>query len=138
MPHTIPKPISDITSNPLRTREDMITLLHSLLTPLLSSQSPKGARIQLGHTGTHFDTVAAEFEGFARALWGLAPILSSEPDHPLFKEFRESWVRGLDVGTNPDEEEYWGDCLARDQRFVEMAALVSEHVPLCCGVTGNF
>jgi hypothetical protein len=38
---------------------------------------------------------------------------------------REAWVKGLDNGTNPDHEEYWGDHIDKDQRFVEMAAIVS-------------
>lgn len=124
MPHTTPPAVQAIVSNPVRTRSDMIQLLHSLLTPLHGSLSSGGARVQLGHTGTHFDTGAAELEGFARALWGLAPIMASEPDRPEFKQMREDWVKGLAEGSKVGGEEYWGDCASKDQRFVEMAAIV--------------
>lgn len=125
MPHTTPPAVEAITSNPVETRDDLVNLLHDLLVPLQAGLSTGGARVKIGHTGTHFDQVAAELEGYARALWGLAPILASEPDHPKFGNMKEAWVRGLDNGTNPDHEEYWGDHIDRDQRFVEMAAIVS-------------
>jgi hypothetical protein len=63
-------------------------------------------------------------EGYARALWGLTPLFSIEPDRAEFKGMREKWSRGLANGTNPDHEEYWGDVMNHDQRMVEMAALV--------------
>ena len=116
-----------ITSNPIRNRSDLITLLHSIFQALQAGQSPGGARIHLGSTGTSFDPVAAELEGFARALWGLAPLMASEPDRREFEEIKYRWIQGLDSGTNPEEEaEYWGSSTrtGHDQRSVEMAALV--------------
>jgi hypothetical protein len=124
MPHTTPNLVEAITSNPVNTRDDLITLLHDLLVPLQAGQSDGGARIRIGYTGTHFDQVAAELEGYARALWGLAPLLAAESENPKFARMREAWVRGLDNGTNPEHEEYWGDHIDKDQRFVEMAAIV--------------
>ena len=124
MPQSLNPAVEAITSNPLKTRSDMIHLLDSLLQPLISAQSSSGARIELGHTGTHFDVVAAEMEGYARSLWGLAPILASEPENELFKAVGKRWVQGLEAGTNPANEEYWGETTDLDQRFVEMAAIV--------------
>jgi hypothetical protein len=124
MPHPTPPLVKAIVSNPVESRDDLINLLHDLLVPLQAGQSTGGARIQIGHTGTHFDQVAAELEGYARALWGLAPMLASDPESPKFAKMRQAWGRGLDNGTNPDHEEYWGDHIDRDQRFVEMAAIV--------------
>ena len=116
----------------------MIDLLHDLLIPLQAGQSPGGARIRIGHTGTHFDQVAAELEGYARALWGLAPMLAADPENPKFSGLRAAWVKGLDNGTNPAHEEYWGDHTDMDQRFVEMAAIVSSSVfPQCLGLTAG-
>lgn len=117
--------VEAITSNPVQTRSDLVSLLLSLLQPLLSAQSPGGARISLSGTGAGFDQPAAELEGFARALWGLAPLLALQPDHPDFRSIREIWVAGLDAGTDPDNEEYWGNPGHRDQRYVEMGAIVS-------------
>lgn len=124
MPHVLPPAVEAITSNPLRTRSDMVHLLHSLLTPVHAGMSTGGARVRLGHTGTHFDAVAAEMEGFARALWGLAPLLSADPENVKIKAMRDDWVKGLVGGTKVGGEEYWGHCIDKDQRFVEMAAIV--------------
>ena len=125
MPYNTPQAVTAITSNPVRSRSDLVALLHSLIAPLASAQSSGGGRIKIGHTGTHFDTGAAEFEGYARALWGLTPLWAAEPDHPDFKEWRDKWVEGLKNGTDEQHEEYWGKVRDRDQRMVEMAALVS-------------
>ena len=127
MPHNTQNPVEKITSNPVISRDDLVNLLHDLLIPLRAGQSEGGARVKIGHTGTHFDQVAAELEGYARALWGLAPMLAADPDNSKFSGLKEAWVKGLDNGTNPNHGEYWGDHIYRDKRFVEMAAIVSRY-----------
>lgn len=127
--HMTSDPVERITSNPVNSRDDLVNLLYDLLIPLQAGQSEGGARIKIGHTGTHFDQVAAELEGYARALWGLAPMLAADPENSKFADLKVAWVRGLDNGTNPDHEEYWGDHIDNDQRFVEMAAIVSRMRP---------
>lgn len=124
MPHKIPKAVRQIISNKVETRTDLVDLLHSLIAPLADAQSDGGARIRIGHTGTHFDSGAAEFEGYARALWGLTPLWAAEPDRPEFAEWRDRWIEGLKNGVDPEHEEYWGTVRDRDQRMVEMAAIV--------------
>jgi hypothetical protein len=115
----------------------MIDLLFELLAPLEIGQSKGGARVVLGHSGAGFDSVAAELEGYARALWGLGPLLASEPNHPRFRSMRAAWVRGLINGTDPDHEEYWGDCGDRDQRLVEQAAIVSHTIAVHANATSR-
>ncbi|WWC58154.1 uncharacterized protein I303_100689 [Kwoniella dejecticola CBS 10117] len=123
MPRLTPQ-VSAITSNPVESRDDLIQLLSDMLKPLTEAQSEGGARVTLGNTGTHFDSVAAEMEGYARALWGLAPLLSADPDHPLVKDLGKKWREGLNAGTDKSRpDEYWGDHEQPDQRFVEMAAI---------------
>ena len=61
-------PFSD---NPLKSKDDIRAFLVGLLNPLAAHTSPGGARIHLGHTGTHYDEAAAQLEGFARPIWGL-------------------------------------------------------------------
>lgn len=119
-----PSVVQRVTSNRVLTRHDMVRLLNDLLTPLEACQSTGGARVRIGHGGAGFDPVAAELEGYARALWGLGPLLASEPEHPLFRTMRVKWVQGLINGTDPNHVEYWGDCSDRDQRLVEQAAIV--------------
>ncbi|KAK1926887.1 hypothetical protein DB88DRAFT_475930 [Papiliotrema laurentii] len=124
MVHSLPPAVQAITENPVSSRDDLVKLLKDLLVPLHDAQSSGGARIRLGNTGTHFDNVAAEMEGFARALWGLTPLLAHDANAAGFEDLRDAWVKGLANGADPEQvDEYWGDCTARDQRFVEMAAL---------------
>ncbi|KAA8899491.1 hypothetical protein FN846DRAFT_909566 [Sphaerosporella brunnea] len=65
-----------LASNPLRTRADLQEALKSLLEPLAAFTSPRGAQIRLGETATHYDQQAADLEGYARPLWGLAALLA--------------------------------------------------------------
>lgn len=120
--------VQRINSNPVANKTDLTRLLCDLLSPLEACQSTGGARVKLGHSGAGYDPVAAELEGYARALWGLGPLMASEPDHPSFRIMRTKWVHGLINGTDPDHPEYWGDCRDRDQRMVEQAAIVSHCV----------
>lgn len=115
------------TDNPFVTREDCIAATHALLTPLKSYSSPLGARIRLPvSTGTHFDEVAAQVEGFARPLWAVGALLASESSsQTTIDPLLQSWVTGLIAGTDPDNTpgpngEYWGPIIDQDQRMVEL------------------
>ncbi|KAI0265839.1 hypothetical protein BC834DRAFT_824517 [Gloeopeniophorella convolvens] len=111
--------VTPFRSNPLETKEDVRSFLTGLLDPLAPHTSPGGARIKLGHTGTHFDEVAAQLEGFARPLWGLAALLVGGGTYPG----AERWSRGLASGTDPDGEEFWGNMRNKDQRMVECSPI---------------
>ena len=105
--------------NPLKSRADVRRALDDSFAPLLPYFSPGGARVTLSGTAAHFDRAAADLEGFARPLWGIAPLALSGDhfDHwPLL-------ARGIANGTDPSHPEYWGDVRQRDQRLVELAAL---------------
>jgi len=108
-----------LAANPLRTRADVEQALLDLFDPLLPAFSEGGARVSLSATAAHFDQAAADLEGFARPLWGLAPYAAGGgafPHWPLF-------AKGLANGTDPEHPEYWGKVTDRDQRMVELAAL---------------
>ncbi|KAG8905617.1 hypothetical protein FRB99_008563 [Tulasnella sp. 403] len=109
----------DFLKNPLKTRSDLQRAAVSLLDPLALYTSPKGARIHLGYTATHYDDVAAQLEGFTRPLWGLASLLAGGGDYPG----HERWVRGFASGTDPDSDEFWGFTRGKDQRMVEMSPI---------------
>lgn len=114
-----PASTNPLAGNPLQTREDMSRALHGLFNPLLAYFSKGSARVRLDGAGAHFDRAAADLEGFARPLWGLAPLGAG-------KGHFEHWDRyadGLANGTDPDHPEYWGAVNGRDQRMVELAAL---------------
>ncbi|WP_148414734.1 DUF2264 domain-containing protein [Haloferax sp. KTX1] len=106
------------TGNPLQTRRDFERAVSQLVEPLLTHASPGNARVRPTATGAHFPAVAAELEGFARPLWGVAPLgVHSDVDYWSF--FRT----GLTNGTDPSHEEYWGDVDDHSQKLVEMAAI---------------
>jgi len=110
--------MNPLTNNPLRTRADMQDAVRDLVAPLLPHFSAGGARVPLGDTGATFDNTAAQLEGFARPLWGLAPLAAGGGDFAHWDLYR----RGFANGSNPHHGEYWGCPRPRDQRLVEMAA----------------
>lgn len=114
-----PVRFNPLRANPLRTRADVERALNDLFSPLLPFFSESGARVRIDGAAAHFDRAAADLEGFARPLWGLAPLGAGGGafEHwPLF-------ARGLAAGTDPDHPDYWGRPKDRDQRLVELAAL---------------
>ena len=108
-----------IRTNPLASRADVQRLLRDLTAPLESGFSPGRAQIRLGLDSAHFNRKAQWFEGYARPLWGLAPLHAGGGGFDLWDKFRE----GLASGSDPDHPEYWEAVTDTDQRAVEMAAL---------------
>ncbi len=109
-------PLSD---NSLKSRDDVARALRDLYAPLIPFTSPGGARVRLSPASAHFDRAAADLEGFARPLWGLAALAAGGGAFEHWDSFR----RGLANGTDPAHPEYWGDCGDIDQRQVELAAI---------------
>jgi hypothetical protein len=114
-----PLSANPLAGNPLKSRADVEQALRDLFTPLLPYFSEGGARVRLSATGAHFDRAAADLEGFARPLWGLAPLAAGGAPFDHWELYR----RGLANGTDPEHPEYWGQVNATDQRMVELAAI---------------
>ncbi|KAF5355434.1 hypothetical protein D9758_006426 [Tetrapyrgos nigripes] len=112
-------PPSSFASNPLQTHGQVASFLTDLLDGLEGHTSPGGARIQLGHTGTHFDETAAQLEGFSRPLWGLASLVAGGSSY----DGLDRWIRGLANGADPQSHEFWGWMTDKDQRMVECSAI---------------
>ncbi|KAF2747669.1 hypothetical protein M011DRAFT_402164 [Sporormia fimetaria CBS 119925] len=108
-------PVHPFSTNPLQTRDDVVAAVASLLDPLAGGSSPQHALTKVGTSGTRFDETAAQVEGFARPLWGLAPLLAGGSKY----EGSERCVQGLVAGTDPESEEFWGYMEDQDQRMVE-------------------
>jgi hypothetical protein len=102
-------------SNPLRSRTDVVNAVTSLLDPLLPGFAPSNSMVKVGSTGTRFDETAAQIEGFARPLWGLAALLGGGSEYAGTEQF----VSGLVAGTDPESEGFWGFMEDTDQRMVE-------------------
>lgn len=105
---------------PLETRADLQRAVRDLLAPLGPRTSEGGARVRLGSPGAAFDQPSADLEGFARPLYGIVPLVVGGGSY-------DGWDRicaGLDVGTDPRSDEYWGPVRGDvDQRMVEQAAI---------------
>ncbi|KAF1845259.1 uncharacterized protein K460DRAFT_311442 [Cucurbitaria berberidis CBS 394.84] len=115
-------PLLGFSDNPFGTHTDFKTASLALLRALKPYQSRGGARIKLPlATGTHFDDVAAQLEGFARPLWAVGTLMHSNiVTTEQYNDLIEPYVRGLANGTDPTHPEYWGPVVLRDQRMVEM------------------
>ena len=114
-----PASTNPLAGNPLEGRADMRSALIDLFYPLLPYFSKGNARVRLDAAGAHFDRAAADLEGFARPLWGLAPLGAGGDDFAHWDRYAE----GLANGVDPNHPEYWGTVNGRDQRMVELAAL---------------
>ena len=107
-----------LRDNPLVTREHVEQACRDLLRPLAPFHGPGGARVKLGGIGVHFGEQSEALEGFARPLYGIVPLLCGGGSF----DGLERYQRGLEAGSDPEHEEFWG--FARtDQRMVEMAAI---------------
>jgi hypothetical protein len=121
---------SPLAGNEFKTRDDVAAAVHSLFNPLLPAFSEGKARVQLDASGFTHDRAASDLEGFARPLFGIAPLVAGGGDFQHWELYRE----GLKNGTDPLHQEYWGTVTGSDQRQVEAAALgyalllVPEHV----------
>jgi hypothetical protein len=100
-------------------REQMRAYAVELAQAVVPYASAGGARIRLGVNIAHHDDAAAELEGYARPLWGLAPLAAGGGEFAHW----DVWARGLDAGPDPAHPEYWGVPEGIDQRTVESAAL---------------
>lgn len=117
-------PLSGFTSNPLRTRADLVRAAAALIAPLDSHKSPAKARIRFPfQTAAGFDEISAQLEGFARPLFAVAPLLLNDRDALDESLGLSSWVEGIAAGVDPESPEYWGDIGGFDQRMVETESL---------------
>ncbi|KAG0648266.1 hypothetical protein D0Z07_5231 [Hyphodiscus hymeniophilus] len=114
-----PSRFNPLSANPFLTRDDVIAAVHGLFNPLLPCFSEGKARVQLDASGATCDRAACDLEGFARPLFGIAPMVAGGASFEHWDLYRE----GLKNGTDPQHPEYWGKVLGLDQRQVEAAAL---------------
>lgn len=110
----------------LKTREDYQNLMLDILRPLKKHFSKECAQLYLGDVFAHYDIGATYMEAVSRPLWALVPFWAGKGEEILNEEeesFKTIYKKALTSGTNPESEEYWGECTSFDQRFVEMAAI---------------
>lgn len=110
-----------LSMNALSSHSDVLSALHTLLAPLNPHLSAGAARVKLGHTSGHFDDDAAELEGFARRLWGAVPAGIGLPASEDGIDW-DAYMDGIEHGVDPNDSEYWGAAVDKDQRLVEVGA----------------
>lgn len=108
-----------IADNRFENRDDAQRAVVDLLEPLTPWFSDGRGRLRLGATGAHFHEAAADLEGLARPLWGLAPLIAGGGSFAA----TDHYVEGLANGADPAHRDYWGPTRYRDQRIVESAAI---------------
>lgn len=111
--------LNPLANNPFSSRDDAVRAAIDLMTPLTPWFSEGRGRLRLGVTGAHFHEAAADLEGLARPLWGLAPLVAGGSTF----DATELYVEGLANGSDPSHVDYWGPTAFRDQRIVESAAI---------------
>lgn len=118
-------PLPGFSDNEFSSRSEAVSAANALLKPLIQYFSEGKARIKTPFTsGAHFDDTAAELEGYARPLWVVATLLSSQANNAeshdeASSSILEYWVQGLQNGVDPSHLEYWGAMGDWDQRMVE-------------------
>ncbi len=100
-------------------KQDYQKLLIKTIEPLKSRFSEGKASIYAGAHAAWYEDISVKTEAFARPLWGLVPFWAGGGTD---REFEESYIIGIENGSDPENAEYWGECTDRNQRFVEMAA----------------
>ena len=65
-----------LSSNPLRTREDLARAAADIIRPTLACLTPGKARMIPGYGSAHYSEDVAGMEGFSRVLWALVPLLA--------------------------------------------------------------
>lgn len=111
--------MNPLADNPLETREQHQRAVRDLYEPLRSHTSPGEAWVNPGHHGAHYPEPGVAVEGFARPLWGIAPLGAGGGAFDHWDRIRE----GLRNGTDPEHAEYWGAGGDYDQVHVERPAI---------------
>lgn len=103
----------------LATRDDVFELFLAMSEPVKNFYSEKCAFLKLDNFGAHYDEKSSYVEGFARIIWGLAPFVAGGGTSDLLN----TYMKGIENGTDPESDEYWGELRDVDQKLVEMASL---------------
>jgi hypothetical protein len=104
----------------LHTKQQFQEALSDIINPLKNYYIPSKSGLKIGVNGVKYGNAIAEFEGFARILWGLAPLWNGGANEP---EFEKIYLEGIIHGTDRNHPDYWGDFSQANQRMVEMAAI---------------
>lgn len=107
--------------NRFESKQELAEELMTVIDPLRPFfATGRAGRLDLGTHGTVYSESTRQVEAFLRPLWGLGAYFTTHED-PLL----EIYLAGISAGTDPENEDYWGDITDNDQLIVEMAALAT-------------
>ena len=118
-----------LRDNPISNRQQAVQLLLDLCRPLKKHYNKEGSLLHLGSIGAHYGEKTARMEGWARVLWGLAPLFAGDnsalPDamRQEISQWASLYRNGVICGTTPSSPGYWGEISDYDQKIVEGAAV---------------
>ena len=104
----------------LHTKQQFTEALMNIINPLKNYYTSSKSGLKIGVNGVKYGEKIAGLEGFARVLWGLAPLWAGGGAD---KDFENIYLTGIINGTNKNHPDYWGDFDCANQRMVEMAAI---------------
>ena len=111
-----------LSSNPLRTREDLARAAADIIRPTLACLTPGKARMIPGYGSAHYSEDVAGMEGFCRVLWALVPMLVGHC--PQAEEFWPLWREEPDPTARTPRTRNIGETSeTSSQRMAEMAVL---------------
>ncbi len=106
----------------LQSKADYEKLMFMFLEPLKKYYSEENSRVILKGAGSTHKEEVGEIETFSRPLWALVPFFAGGGKDEYFEKV---YLEGFKNGPNKNAKEYWGGFTDGDQRFVEMAAIVT-------------
>lgn len=99
--------------------EQVKSALETLIAPLQPLFTERSGHLKLGTSGTVYKEDTRQIEAYLRLLWGIGPLLSQADN----QELKATYLKGIIAGTDPEDDNYWGDVTDYDQLLVEMASL---------------
>ena len=105
--------------NRFETKKEFLKGFHQVITPLFAQGEVENGLLKLGTSGSVYCERTRQVEAFLRPLWAVGPFLTTTDDDKL----KNSFLKGIISGTDPNSEHYWGEAKDFDQLLVEMAAL---------------
>lgn len=104
----------------LKNKYDYETTLKFIINPIQDLFDEKKSIILLDeYFAAQYSDKVMGIETFARLLWGIAPYSVGKKS-----ELIEKIIKMIINGTNPSENEYWGDIKDYDQKIVEMTPII--------------
>lgn len=103
--------------------ESIINDLINYIYPYIKYYKKGNTQIMFGKKQVVYSQDIVGLEGFARLLYGLAPVLKYKEKYPKINEIYSKVLKGIKNGVDPNYKYHWKNVEDYDQTAVEMAAI---------------